>query len=77
MSRVQTLAALLAVVFGSLAALPIRGRLLFALAAVVLIVWVGLSLLRASRRSTQRRAGLDAADRAARIRTERARRLDR
>ena len=77
MTRLQTLGALLAVILGSLAALPIRGRLIFAVAAVALIAWVGLSLLRSSRRAAARRSGPAAADRAARIRAERERRLDR
>jgi hypothetical protein len=77
MTRLQTLGALLAVILGSLAALPIRGRLAFAIAAVALIAWVGISLLRSSRRTAARPPGPAAADRAAKIRAERARRLGR
>lgn len=77
MTKLQTLGALLAVILGSLAALPVRERVAFAAAAIALIAWVGSSLLRASHRSAARRPGPPAADRAARIRAERERRLDR
>ncbi|HTA39183.1 MAG TPA: hypothetical protein VK760_08915 [Candidatus Acidoferrales bacterium] len=75
MRRSETLVALLAVVLASLAALQITGRLWFAIAAVVLLILVGMSRVRASlleRRTKPTSAG---ADRAARIREERDRRL--
>jgi uncharacterized membrane protein len=76
MRRFETLLALVAVVLASLAALQIRGRLLFALAAVVLLLFVGLSRMRASMTAKKKpKAGFDAYDRAERIREERDRRL--
>lgn len=73
MRRSETLVALLAVVLASLAALQIQGRLYFAIAAVILLILVGASRLRASI-GQRPKATSDAADRAARIREERDRR---
>jgi hypothetical protein len=76
MRRVETLIALLAVVLASLAALQIRGRLLFAAAAVVLLIFVAYSRLRTS--IAERRPPsptLDPYERAERIREERERRF--
>lgn len=75
MSRAETLLSLLAVILASVAAFPIHGRLLFAFAAIILIAYVGVVRLRAA--LTQKRvrpAGFDPAERAAKIREERARR---
>jgi hypothetical protein len=75
MARWETLLALLAVILASLSALPLRGRLLLALAAIALLVLVGMSRLRAGLESRHRRApGFDAAERARRIREARERR---
>ena len=72
MERWETRTALVAVIVGSAAALPIHGRLIFAAISVVLIAVVGLSRLRASlgKRTSN---GSDAASRAAKIRAERSR----
>ena len=67
MRRSETLVALLAVVLASIAATPIKGRLLFAFAAVVLIAWVGGLRLRAALMQKRSVHGFDAAARAARI----------
>ena len=77
MRRSETLVALLAVVLASLAALQIQGRLYFAIAAVVLLALVGMSRVRASLLEERRAKPPTsaAADRAARIREERDRRL--
>jgi uncharacterized membrane protein len=74
MRRSETLVALLAVVLASLAALQIPGRLYFALAAVVLLILVGMSRIRASVQQRRPKATFDAYDRAERIREERDRR---
>jgi len=73
--RHETLLALLAVVLASLAALQIRGRLLFAIAAVVLLAFVGVARLRAGLHARPPKPGLDPYERAARIREERDRRI--
>jgi hypothetical protein len=75
MRRSETLVALLAVVLASLAALQIPGRLYFALAAVVLLILVGMSRIRASVQQRRPKPSFDAYDRAERIREERDRRL--
>jgi hypothetical protein len=77
MRRFETLVALLAVVLASLAALQIRGRLLFAVAAMVLLGFVILSRLRASIQQRRPKPTFDAYDRAERIREERDRRMGR
>ena len=72
MRRSETLLALAAVVLGSLAALQIRGRLLFAAAAVALLLAVGISRIRAAMSGrVDPAAGFDAAERARRIRKAR------
>jgi cation transport ATPase len=74
--RSETLLALAAVVLASLAALQIPGRLLFAAAAIGLLLFLGGSRLRASLRGrTQKRTGFDAAERAEAIREARRRRM--
>jgi hypothetical protein len=75
MRRSETLLALLAVVLASLAALQVPGRIFFAAAAIVLLLCVGVSRLRASIGQKPAKQGFDAADRAERIREERVRRL--
>ncbi|MHB8140406.1 MAG: hypothetical protein ACYDHD_04000 [Vulcanimicrobiaceae bacterium] len=75
MRRWETLTALAAVIFASVAALPWRGRLPSAVIAIVLIAIVGLSRLRSVRRS--RKPMFDAYERARRIHEERDRRLGR
>ncbi len=76
MRRIETLIALLAVVLASLAALQIRGRLLFAAAAVVLLIFVAYSRLRTSLAERRpAKPSLDAFERAERIREERERRF--
>lgn len=78
MRRVETFLALTAVVLASVAALQVPGRLIFALAAIMLLVFVGSSRLRASLAGRkERRPGLDASDRAARIHEQRKNRYDR
>jgi hypothetical protein len=76
MSRAETLIALAAVVFASIAAVQVPGRLIFAAIAVALLLAVAGARLRAA--FMQRRqppSGLDSAERARRIREERRRRL--
>jgi hypothetical protein len=77
MRRAETLVALLAVVLASCAALQVPGRLLYAGAAVLLLLLVAGSRLRSS--ITQRRAKrtFDNYDRAMQIREDRDRRLGR
>jgi len=77
MRRWETLAALLAVVVASLAALHVPYRLAFALVAIALIFVVGASRIRTVmlRRPKPRR--FDATERAERIREERDRRFGR
>lgn len=77
MRRHETLLALLAVVLASCAALQIRGRLLFAIAAIVLLAIVGTMRLRSSLAGRRARSGFDTYDRAAQIREERDRRMGR
>ena len=69
MRRWESLVAILAVVLASVAASPVRSRLLFALAAVALLAVVGTSRLRAAMQSAP--AKDDAAVRAQRIRDSR------
>jgi hypothetical protein len=75
MRRWETLLALLAVVLASLAALQIRGRLLFAVAAIVLLAAVGVSRIRAGVARRRPAPEFDTYERAERIREERERRL--
>jgi len=75
-TRAQTLLALAAVVFASMAALQIPGRLIFAALAIALLVAVAGARLRAA--LVERKeppSGFDAAERARQIREERNRRL--
>ncbi len=76
MRRWETLAALAAVILANLAALPIPGRLIAALVAVVLILVVGIVQVR--RLLTHRRIlpAFDPAERARQIREQRARDRD-
>jgi hypothetical protein len=78
MRRVETLLALLAVVFASLSALNIPGRLILALLALLLLCIVISSRLRAAiRGKEQRAAGFDAYERAMQIQEERRNRMGR
>jgi len=77
MGRVETLLALLAVILASVAALPVRGRLLFAIVAIVLIAVVGMMRIRAALANRRLRPSYDPYERAARIREERRSRLGR
>lgn len=75
MSRTETLLALAAVVFASVAAIAVPGRLIFAAVAIALLLAVIGARLRAA--LTQRRtppSGFDAGERARAIREERRRR---
>ncbi|HZT13316.1 MAG TPA: hypothetical protein VFA29_10960 [Candidatus Baltobacteraceae bacterium] len=78
MKRWETYAALLAVVMASLSAVAIGGRThpLLAFCAIVLLLVVGYSRLRAQMTAPRRRAG-SAYDRALRIQEERDRRFRR
>ncbi len=71
MRRHETLLALLAVILASVAALQVPGRLLFAIAAVVLLAFVGISRVRGSLTQKRERPTFDSYERAARIREER------
>ena len=76
MTRLQTLLALAAVVFASVAALQVPGRLIFAAIAVALLIAVAGARLRAAlvdKREVS--TGYDAAERARQIREERRRRM--
>jgi len=76
--RFETLTALAAVVLASLAALQIPGRILFAVAAVVLLIAVATSRLRASLEGRKTpRAGFDPAERARQIQQQRSKKFDR
>jgi hypothetical protein len=75
MRRSETLVSLLAVVLASMAALQIPGRLYFAIAAMALLIAVGVSRLRASIEARKANRTSDSHDRAQRIRQERDRRL--
>lgn len=76
MSRTETLLALAAVVFASVAALQVPGRLIFAAIAVAMLLAVGGARLRAAMVGRREPLpGFDAAERARRIREERRRRL--
>lgn len=77
MRRWETLTALLAVVLASLSALAVRGRLLFALAAVVLLLLVIASRLRAAilNRRKARTPAFDPYERARQIQEARDRRF--
>jgi hypothetical protein len=78
MRKFETLLALLAVVLASLAAFQIPGRLVFALAAIMLLAFICSRRLReALGQKKERPAGFDAADRARRIHEERQKRFDR
>lgn len=77
MRRWETLTALAAVIAASLGALPIPERNLFTLAGVALILVVAVSRLRAAIGGAKRKPPSDAAERAARIRAQRGRRLGR
>jgi hypothetical protein len=74
MRRPQTLVALLAVVLASLSALPMRGRLVFAGIAILLLLLVTASLLRTALANRRRPVRFDPYERAERIREERNRR---
>lgn|GEM_PF-1902766 len=75
MRRWETLTALAAVISASIAALPIAGRLWFALIAIALIAVVGGAQLHRSLTKGQEPAsGLSAQERARRIREQRNRR---
>lgn len=74
MQRWETWTALAAVVLASLSALSFPGHLVLAGAAILLIVVVGTSRLRAARHQ-RRRTGPDPYDVARRIREERSRRF--
>ena len=76
MSRAESLIALGAVVFASIAALQVPGRLIFAIVAIVMLLAVGAARLRAAvtSRGVPPPAG-DAGERARRIREERHRRI--
>ena len=76
MSRTETFLALAAVVFASVAALQVPGRLIFAAVAVALLLAVAGARLRAA--LAERREppqGFEAAERARQIREERRRRM--
>jgi hypothetical protein len=74
--RSETLLALGAVILASLAALQIPGRLFFAIAAIGLLLAVGVSRLRAGLAERKKPASdFDPAERARRIREERQKRL--
>jgi hypothetical protein len=75
-SRTETLLALAAVVFASVAALQVPGRLIFAAIAVALLLAVGGARLRAAMAGRREPLpGFDAAERARQIREERRRRM--
>ena len=77
MSRNETLLALAAVIFASVSALQVPGRLIFAGIAIVLLLTVAGARLRAA--VAARRApppDFDPGERARRIREERRRRID-
>lgn len=76
MSRNETLIALAAVVFASVAGLQVPGRLVFALVAVALLLAVAGARLRATMmRRREPPAGFDPSERARQIREERRRRM--
>jgi len=75
MRRFETLLALAAVVLASLAGLQVPGRLFFAAGAVLVLLFVGVSRLRASTGPKAPKQSFDSYDRAERIREERDRRL--
>lgn len=79
--RFETLLALLAVVLASLAALQIPGRLVFALAAIMILTFICSLRLRAMIKQKEQGGGgptyPDAADRARQIREQRQKRFDR
>lgn len=78
MRRWETLLSLLAVVLASVAAAPIRSRLLFAFAAVALLIVAGVSRMRAAMtRGAQAPSAFDPGERARRLREERDRRYER
>jgi hypothetical protein len=75
-TRTQTFLALAAVVFASIAALQVPGRLIFAAIGIALLLAVAGARLRTA--LVERRdppSGFDAAERARQIREERRRRL--
>lgn len=77
MGRNETLLALAAVVFASVAALQVPGRLIFAAVAIALLLAVAGARLRAAlvgRREPP--PGFDPTERARQIREERRRRID-
>ena len=76
MSRVQTLLALAAVIFASVAALQVPGRLIYAAVAIALLLAVAGARLRAALvEKREPPPGFDAAERARRIREDRKRRM--
>ena len=78
MRRFETFVALLAVIFASVSALQIPGRIVFALAAIMLLTFLISRRLRAAIKGKRDRpAGMDAYERARRIHEERSRRFDR
>ena len=77
LTRFETFIALVAVVLASVAALQVPGRILFALTAILLFVFLAGRMLRAAIKGrVAKRSGFSAAERAAQIREERSRRLD-
>ncbi len=74
MSKWETWVALLAVILASLAALAIRGRLVFAMGAIALILLVGLARIRSGLGARRRPSAADPGERAERIRQARDRR---
>jgi hypothetical protein len=75
-SRTETLVALAAVVFASVAALQVPGRLIFAAVAIAMLLAVaGVRLRAALARHGEPPSSFDASERARRIREERRRRM--
>lgn len=77
MPRWETLTALVAVVAAGLGAWPIRWHGAFTILALALLSVVAVARVRAFARTRAGRMSTDAGERAARIRAERKRRLDR
>lgn len=74
MRRWETLCALAAVIVASVAALPVPGRLWYALAAVAMLALVGVARVRASLVRKPPHGAFDAGERARAIRQARQRR---
>ena len=77
MRRWETLTALTAVIAASLGALPVPGHYVLTLVGVALVLVVAFSRLREMLKGVTHKPPSDAAERAARIREERERRLGR